>query len=146
MLRLEIRNMESPIERKPAWIKTVAKMGVRMAIAATSRTAMPNATKMARRMFALISNAATARTMTIVVARSPMAMWPRAVPSVRPRLRAKSRMSARPAASGMSGPSVSRVRPSRSSRKRPLPLKPPRPKSPSLRAVVAVARVVKSLR
>ncbi|WBM80300.1 lipoyl synthase [Cryobacterium breve] len=27
MLRLEIRNMESPIERKPAWIKTVAKMG-----------------------------------------------------------------------------------------------------------------------
>ena len=27
MLRLEIRNMETPIERKPAWIKTVAKMG-----------------------------------------------------------------------------------------------------------------------
>jgi len=27
LLRLEIRNMETPIERKPAWIKTVAKMG-----------------------------------------------------------------------------------------------------------------------
>lgn len=27
LLRLEIRNAETPIERKPAWIKTVAKMG-----------------------------------------------------------------------------------------------------------------------
>lgn len=27
MLRLEIRNAETPIERKPAWIKTVARMG-----------------------------------------------------------------------------------------------------------------------
>jgi len=27
MLRLEVRNAETPIERKPAWIKTTAKMG-----------------------------------------------------------------------------------------------------------------------
>ncbi|MDP3208535.1 MAG: lipoyl synthase, partial [Rhodoglobus sp.] len=27
LLRLEIRNAETPIERKPEWIKTVAKMG-----------------------------------------------------------------------------------------------------------------------
>ena len=27
MLRLEVRNAETPIERKPPWIKTVAKMG-----------------------------------------------------------------------------------------------------------------------
>ena len=27
MLRLEVRNAETPIERKPEWIKTKAKMG-----------------------------------------------------------------------------------------------------------------------
>ena len=27
MLRLEVRNAETPIERKPPWIKTRAKMG-----------------------------------------------------------------------------------------------------------------------
>ncbi|MET0821927.1 MAG: lipoyl synthase, partial [Aeromicrobium sp.] len=27
MLRLEVRNAETPIEKKPAWIKTRAKMG-----------------------------------------------------------------------------------------------------------------------
>jgi lipoic acid synthetase len=27
MLRLEARNAETPIERKPSWIKTRAKMG-----------------------------------------------------------------------------------------------------------------------
>jgi lipoic acid synthetase len=27
LLRLEIRNAETPIDRKPAWIKTVARMG-----------------------------------------------------------------------------------------------------------------------
>ncbi len=27
MLRLEVRNAETPIERKPAWIKTKARMG-----------------------------------------------------------------------------------------------------------------------
>ena len=27
MLRLEVRNAQTPIERKPEWIKTRAKMG-----------------------------------------------------------------------------------------------------------------------
>jgi lipoic acid synthetase len=27
MLRLEVRNAQTPIERKPSWIKTRAKMG-----------------------------------------------------------------------------------------------------------------------
>ena len=27
LLRLEVRNAETPIERKPSWIKTRAKMG-----------------------------------------------------------------------------------------------------------------------
>ena len=58
MLRLEIRNAETPIERKPEWIKTKAKMGPGVPPAAGAREERRASTPSARRPAAPTSTSA----------------------------------------------------------------------------------------